>query len=222
MFHFGYQASALVLQASAFYLLVFLLDRPETDLILLMAPMLVGALISTPLWLLVANKVNNNKKISLFAGILMFCSYIPMIFVTQMIGWMVCIFLFGIALGGQWFMDPPTLGDILDDAAVKTGIHQESVYYGYQTFIIRFAGTFQALTFSLVHNLTDFPEGVNTLEDFTIESANPGLALFGIRIHSAIIPAIVILITIFIFRKLFNLTPEKVAENKKKLAEMNL
>ena len=124
------------------------------ELILLMAPMLVGALVSTPIWLVVANKVNNNKKISLMAGILMFCSYIPMIFVSTIEGWMVCILFFGIALGGQWFIDPPTLADILDDAAVKTGMHQESIYYGYQTFIIRFAGTFQALTFSVVHILT--------------------------------------------------------------------
>jgi GPH family glycoside/pentoside/hexuronide:cation symporter len=218
-FQFGYYMSTTVLQASALYVLVFLLDKPESDLILLMAPMLVGALVSTPFWLLVANKVNNNKKISLVAGILMFISYIPMIFVTRIEGWMLCLLFFGITLGGQWFMDPPTFADILDDAAVKTGKHQESVYYGFQTFILRFAGAFQAIIFSIVHILTTFPEGVNSLEDFLLESDNPALALFGIRIHGAIIPAIVILITIFVFWKMYNLSPEKVEQNKKILAE---
>lgn len=219
IFHFGYYMSSTTLQMSAFYILVFLLDKPETDLILLMAPMLVGALVSTPLWLVIANKANNNKKISLIAGVMMFISFIPMIFVTNIEGWMVCILFFGIALGGQWFMDPPTFADIIDDAAVITGKHQESVYYGYQTFIVRFAGAFQALMFSVVHSLTTFPEGVNTLEEFLLKSENPPLALFGIRILSTIIPAFVILITIFVFWKLYNLSPEKVEQNKKILAD---
>ncbi|MBN2155141.1 MAG: MFS transporter [Candidatus Lokiarchaeota archaeon] len=219
VFHFGYYMSATFLQTSAFYVLVFLLNRPETDLILLMAPMLTGAILSTPIWALIANKVDNNKNVIMVAGILMTLSFLPLIFVNTIIGWMIGLFFFGIALGGQWFMDPPTFADVLDDAAVKTGFHQHSVYIGYQTFIVRFAGAFQAIIFSVVHILTTFPEGVNTLEEFLIKSENPSLAVFGIRLHATIIPAIVILITLFVFWNLYTLTPEKVKENKSILAQ---
>ena len=40
--------------------------------------------------------------------------------------------------------------------------------------------------------------------------------------HAALIPALIVLITIFIFWKWYDLTPELVEENKRKLKEMGL
>ncbi len=124
-----------------------------------MGSMLVGALVSTPLWVAVSQKVNDNKKMSVVAGLLMVASFVPMIFAVTRWQWMATLALFGVSLGGQWFMDPPTMGDVLDDAAVRTGKREQSIYYGYQTFITRFGEALKAGVIALAHILTGFVEG---------------------------------------------------------------
>ena len=48
------------------------------------------------------------------------------------------------------------------------------------------------------------------------------LALLGIRIHSAVIPAIFALILLIVFWKFYDLTPDKVQANKEKLRELGI
>ncbi|MHA1796285.1 MAG: MFS transporter [Promethearchaeota archaeon] len=220
IFFFGYQASVALINGSAAFIVAFIIRKDM--FVVLMAAMLGGALLSVPLWLYIGNKLNDNKKTSILGAICMILSYIPMIFVTTPIGWILALFLFGAGLGGQWFMDPPTMGDVLDDIAVKTGKRQQSIYYGYQSFIIRFGEAFKAITIGLAHYFTHLPSGVETYDELVANTDNVSLAIFGIRIHTAIVPMILVIIATFLFWKYYDLTPEVVAENKKKLTEMNL
>lgn len=219
---FGYQVGVVMLQTSALYIVTYLLDAPASTISLLLGSMLLGALVSVPLWMVVAQRVNNNRLMSLAGGFLLFFTFIPMIFVNSLAGWIISLFLFGVGLGNQWFMDPPTMGDVLDDVAVKTGRRDPAIYLGYQSFMFKLGQTSIAAVIGLVHTMTGFVSGAPSLKELVAQSASPDLALFGIRIHSAIVPAIVILITSFIFWKLYDLTPEKVAENKRKLDEMGI
>ncbi len=220
---FGYQASVALVNASALYVANYLLQAPG-DLIFLLGGMLAGALLSAPLWVVVSRKVNNNKFMSIVGAITMLISYIPMFFVQGLWAWVAGLVLFGIGLSGQWFMDPPTMGDIIDDHAVKTGKKEPAIFLGYQTFFIRFGEAFKVLTILVVHELTYFPTGVPTYEGLVNELTANQLqtALFGIRIHTAIVPAILVLVTLIVFWIWYPLTPDKVAENKRKLAEMNI
>lgn len=152
----------------------------------------------------------------------MFFTFLPMIFVSSMIGWIISLIFFGIGLGGQWFCDPPTMGDVLDDIAVRTGKRQQAIYYGFQSFFIKLGQTSIAITIAIVHSLTGFVEGAPSLAELYALSPTPELALFGIRIHTSIVPAILVLITTFIFWKYYDLTPDKVAANKKKLQELGI
>ncbi|MBN2155480.1 MAG: MFS transporter [Candidatus Lokiarchaeota archaeon] len=228
IFHFGYQVSALTLQASTFYIITFLLDLPLNFSTLMLAGMLVAAIVSIPIWTIISNKVNNNKNMSLAAGIIMFVSYFPMFFSTELWHWIASVCIFGVALGGQWFIDPPTLADVLDEVTVKTKRRDYSNYYGFQTFIIRFGGTFQALIFTVVHILTGYVASESRSELFWQTTGVTGnimdfdIALLGIRLHSSLIPAGFILITIILFWILYRLKPEKVAENKRILKEMGM
>ena len=222
IFFYGYQISTVMIQTSAFYVVTFLLNEPAKTITILLGSMLVGALVSVPLWTIVSHRVNNNKKVSLVAGVAMFFSFIPLIFVRDVTGWAVCMLFFGVTVGGQWFMDPPTMGDVLDDLAVRTGRREQGIYYGYQAFFIRLGQVTIALTISVTHMLTGYVEGVTSQADLISKSPTPELALFGIRIHSAIVPAIIVLICILLFWKWYDLTPEKVAENKRKLKELGL
>jgi Na+/melibiose symporter-like transporter len=222
IFFYGYQISAVMMQTSAFYVVTFLLDEPAKTITVLLGAMLVGALVSVPLWTILSHRVNNNRKMSLAAGISMFVTYIPMIFAEGVTQWTICLLLFGISVGGQWFIDLPTMGDVLDDIAVRTGKREPGIYYGYQAFFIKLGHVTIALTISITHMLTGYIEGVTSKADLMAKSPTPELALFGIRLHSAIVPAVIVLITIFLFWKWYDLTPDRIAENKVRMKDMGL
>jgi len=223
LFFFGYQVSAVMIQTSAFYIVAFLLDGDPGVISFLLGAMLLGSLISVPLWTLFAKRVNDNRKLGIIAGIILVLTFIPLIFAWDLISWMIFLVFFGVGVGGHWYIDVPLLTDVLDDIAVKTKKRQQSIYYGYQAFFARFSGTFIAITISITHLLTGFVEGKTTLGELIL--ANPlgyKTALFGIRLHSAIIPAIFALVLLLIFWAWYDLTPDKVAANKKKLKELGI
>jgi Na+/melibiose symporter-like transporter len=222
LFFFGYQVGAVMAQMSVFYITTYLLDAPASDISILMGTMLAGALISVPIWMIISQKVNNNRKISLVCGLLMFFAFLPMIFVNNLLGWGLALVAFGIALGGQWFMDPPTMGDVLDDVAAKTGKRDPGVYFGYQALFSKLGQTSIVATIATVHSLTGFVSGAPSLEQLMALSPTPELALFGIRIHAAIVPALIVLIATLLFWRFYDLTPDKVAENKVKLKELGI
>jgi len=219
---FGYQVGAVMLMYSAFYIVTYLLDEEASAITYLLGGMLLGALISVPIWVVLSHKLNDNKKISVIGAIIMFLSFLPMIFISGLLGWVIILIFFGIGLGGQWFSDNPTLADVLDDIAVRTGKRQQGIYYGFQAFFIRLGYATIAITIAIVHILTGFVGGAPSRAELIARSPTPELALFGIRIHAAIVPAILILITIIIFWRFYNLTPDKVAANKAKLEELGI
>lgn len=219
---FGYQVGVVMLQTSALYIVTFLLDSPASTVSLLLGSMLVGALISVPLWMSISQRVNNNRLLSLVGGFVLTAAFIPMIFVQSLTGWIICLLLFGVALGNQWFMDPPTMGDVLDDVAVRTGRRDPAVYIGYQSLIFKLGQSSIAAVIAVVHTWTGFVSGAPSLQELMARSASPQMALLGIRIHSAIVPAVVMLIATLLFWKLYDLTPEKVMDNKEKLDAMGI
>jgi Na+/melibiose symporter-like transporter len=145
-----------------------------------------------------------------------------MIFVQSLAGWVACLVFFGMALGNQWFMDPPTMADVLDDVAVRTGRRDPAVYFGYQSFIFKLGQTSIAAVIAVVHEMTGFVSGAPSLDELVKRSPTPELALFGIRVHAAIVPAVVVLAATLVFWKLYDLTPEKVAANRAKLEERGI
>ncbi len=86
---------------------------------------------------------------------------------------------------------------------------------GFRAFFGRLAFAVQALSFWAIHTLTNFDPDLNA-------ETMPDLAKLGIHIHMAIVPAILLIIGVIIFRKINTLTPEIVKQNKEKLKEMNL
>jgi GPH family glycoside/pentoside/hexuronide:cation symporter len=124
IFFFGYQVGAVMLQTSALYISAYLLDMGDDAIIFLLGAMLLGALISTPLWTYFAHKTNDNRKLSIYAGFALFITFLPMIFINGLIPWTITLLFFGVGVGGHWYVDPPTMGDVLDDVTVRTGKRQ--------------------------------------------------------------------------------------------------
>ncbi|TFG28255.1 MAG: MFS transporter [Promethearchaeota archaeon] len=219
---YGWQVAAVMLQFSAFYIVTYLLDAPAGAITLLLLPMIVGALISIPIWTVISNKTNDNKKICFIGGLVMVFSLILMAFNVDIIGWMITFLIFGTGLGSQWLLENPMMGDVIDDATVRTGKRQQGIYFGYQSFFVRVGHSTIVILIAIVHILTGFVEGAPNLSELKARSPTPELALIGIRIHAAIIPAIILFVMLMIFWKLYDLTPEKINANKEKLKELGL
>ncbi len=197
--------------ASVPYVWDNLLGLDENASIPIFAGFLIGALVSTPIWVKLAHKTNNNKKVMVICGILMGIFTIPLIFLEEFLAIIIAMVVWGLSIGGYWAMIAPVLADVVDESIVRLKERQEGVYAGFQQFFGRLGIFFQAISFTLAHAFTGF-------------AADPysASAKFGVHIHLAIVPMICILIGTFVFWKWYDLTPEKVGENQKKIIELNL
>jgi Na+/melibiose symporter-like transporter len=100
------------------------------------------------------------------------------------------------------------------------GRRREGIYQGFQTFVSRAALVFQALSFYIIHEITNFVPGSGIPGDPL--PPQPIEAVWGIRIHFALIPMIFMFIATIILWRFFKITPEVVKENKEKLAAMGI
>lgn len=210
---FTYQVMVKSMTASIPYVARYILDLEADVITLVMGAMLGGVLIFTPFWVWLAGKTNSNRKIVLITGLALTLFTTPMIFINDVIGFIIALFLWGSFMGGFWVLQLPILGDVIDEAVMKTQKREEGIYSGFQQFFSRLAFFAQALSFAIVHTLTGFVEGSDTQTAQAIE---------GIKIHFAVVPMAALLIGVLLFWKFYDITPEKVAINRKKLAELGL
>ena len=107
----------------------------------------------------------------------------------------------------------PTFSDVIDEIVVKAKKRNEGIYYGFRTFIGRFSIVIQAATFGIVHALTKF--------DPTLDQ-QPLSAIMGIRIHTALVPALFYFLGFLAMWRIYDLKPAKVEKIKLELAELEL
>ena len=208
-----YQSMTACMIASIPYLVRYIFRMEAEAISLVMIGFLIGSLISFPIWIVIGQKINDNRKTIIFAGTVMTIVTAPLIFITDYYLFVFAILIWGFGLGGFWILLDPVLGDVIDEQVVRTGKRSEGITYGVRAFFGRFSLVAQALTFAIVHTLTGFNENVE------VQSAE---AIWGIQMHLALIPMIFILISTLTFWKLYDLNANKVRINKEKLAELGL
>jgi Na+/melibiose symporter-like transporter len=130
------------------------------------------------------------------------------------------MFIWGFCEGGFWVMLDPLFSINIDESIVMRGRRIESTYQGFKTFVSRAALVIQAVTFSVVHTLTNFQAGTGTPGEALPDQ--PPEAIFGIQIHFALIPAILMAIATILLWRFFDITPDKVKANKEKIEELGL
>jgi GPH family glycoside/pentoside/hexuronide:cation symporter len=208
-----YNASLNCMTASTPYLVFFILKMPSSAATLIMAGLLVGVLISVPIWVKLSHKLNDNRKIMMTGAILMGIYVTPLIFLESYITIIIIVIIWGTAQGAYWLMIFPVFSEVIDESVVKTGKREEGTYIGIQQFFGRLGIIIQVMSFAIVHEFTGFVEGADT---------QTPLAIWGIHMHLAVIPMITILLGALVFWKLFNLRPEKVAEHQLAIKQMKL
>ncbi|MFX0048738.1 MAG: MFS transporter [Candidatus Hermodarchaeota archaeon] len=215
-----YQSLVALMIGSIPYVAEAVLGVQASDVTLIFACLLLGMFVSMPIWGKLADKTNNDRKTIIIAATVLTIGTFPLMFISDYIIMMIVIFIWGFCEGGYWVMLSPMFSITIDESIVMRGRRMEGTYQGFQTFVSRAALVIQALTFSIVHTLTNFNPG----------SGNPGdplppqsdLAKLGIQIHFALVPAILMLIATLILWRFYTITPDKVKANKEKIAELGL
>ena len=209
--HALYQSLVSLMVGSIPYVTEFVLFRSEDDLMIIMVILLIGMIVSMPIWSHFAQKTNNDRKTMLIACIYLTVVTFILFFVRDYYVMMVAIFLWGTGEGGFWVMMSPIFSNAIDEAVIDVGQRKEGIYNGIQTFVSRAALVIQAVTIGFVHILTGFDPDSITL-----------LAQLGIQVHFALVPAILMGIGTIIFGLFYKLTPDKVDRNRERLIQLKI
>jgi Na+/melibiose symporter-like transporter len=201
------------LNASIQYVIKYNLQLQSDSTIFVMAGWIAGALLSLFPWLIFANKLKNNRKMMIWGVFLNCLTLILCGLFWDLPSLIVGTLLLGIGGSALRIARNPIIADVMDEALVKSGHHNESSLMGIYTFFNRFSLIIQGWIFSIVHLLTQFnPDAI----------VQTPLALLGIRMHTAFIPAVLCIIGLILFVKVYDLSPEKTKHNQQMIKEKSL
>ncbi len=212
-----YQSCTLSVQASLIYVVENLLPPPGVSVTLISAGFLIGAVASTPFWMKLAHKIQNNQRMIMIGAVLMIAFMVPLIFPQTYTLYIVLSTLWGTGLGLFWAMTGPVMADVIDEYVVKTKKRREGVMFGFRAFFGRLAYGLQVMTIILVHVATGFVPA-----DPPVILPINSLPAIGIRLHLALFPIIFLVIGLLIFWRMNDITPDKAKAIKRQLAELNL
>ncbi len=201
------------LTASIQYVTIFILQEEESMAILILAPFILGVVLSLFPWLILSQKMKNNRRMLIIGVFLNTIGLLPFIFATDTLGFILAAIFLGIGGGALRIGQNPVLADAIDEAVVDSKEHIEGSLMGVYTSFIRFSLIAQGLIFAITHTLTGFNSKSAT---------QTPLAQFGIRLHTAFIPMILTLIALVVFVLVYDLTPKKTKSIQEKLKELEL
>lgn len=179
------------------------------------AGMLVGALLSIFVWKNVAKKIkNNNQRLLTATCFFMAAASSLMLFANSQLTYAIGMFIWGLGFGGYWTFMTPAMADVVDSVVVKQKRRDDGILMGVRAFFMRLSYASQAIVFWLCHKFTGY--------DVNITGKQAPKAVVGIKLHMSLIPALFFVAAALVMLFVNPLTPEIVADNKKKLEDMNL
>ena len=134
------------------------------------------------------------------------------IFITTFLGYFIAWIIIGIGFSALIFIQYAIFAEVNDEVALTMGRRLESTLAGIRTVVFRIAIVFQVVIIAIVHILTGYRPGATQTE----------LAIWGIRVHGAVIPAILCFIAFLILIKWYDLKGEKKEILYSKLKKMGL
>jgi GPH family glycoside/pentoside/hexuronide:cation symporter len=179
-------------------------------------PSLVGVLFfigAVPFWYNYSRK-HGFKKTYWVCFVIHGLTFIPFLFITDI--WVHTIFfiLWEIFYSGEVVMLMPVASDTYDEVSAKLGKRTDATLVGIRNFFFRIAFLIQAVVLTVVHVMTLYnpsPYAIQTAE-----------AIWGIRVHTALIPAIMFIIMGLIFRQFYTLEGAEKQELVKKLKDLGI
>ncbi|MBD3339529.1 MAG: MFS transporter [Candidatus Lokiarchaeota archaeon] len=173
-----------------------------------------AVLISAGIWYKISLKIGI-KNVSLIGGGLLACMGFPLLFVPiGPEGLPIVIIIFtisGFVDGAIIAMIMPLFSSVVDNATLENKKRQEGLYNGVWMFFARIGLAIRAIVFWLVQMLFGYQSG----------STEP-FELLGLRVQMSIVPFVIIISGLFIFWKLYTITPEMIEYNAMKLKEIEM
>lgn len=209
--YLAHQILTFLMLASFTYWSAFVVasENPATVEMLLAASFLIGGVASVPLWVKLGRKLGNRKGL-MYGMFIASLFFIPMMFISDLILNVINVLLLGVGIGAMWTLMYPAFSDVLDENVLLTNRRREGTYNGVRMFVGRSASVLSGFIIPVVHILTSYQEGAQ---------AQPTSAIIGIRIIMVLIPMVSYLIASIFLWRFYDLTKEKVEENKKLIIE---
>jgi Na+/melibiose symporter-like transporter len=217
----GFGVATTILTGMIVYVVVFLLQQSTDFITIFMAIFLVGAMISVPIWLRILKKVVDSRKMYLIGCIALIVSLAPITFFQTIIDLMIFLFIAGFGMGCLWTIQIPIIfSNVQDDFVVLTGRNQKGMLIGGWALLSLFTAFIDELLISIVFILTGFDAGLEDYDALVLSGADVALVQLGIRLLVGIIPMCAMILSTIAFWKIYDLTHEKVLENKQKLKDL--
>ena len=207
------QSMVLIMTASIPYLVRFVLNEKAIVESYILGGFIISGFLSVPLWLFVAKKLGDFKKVLILGSLLTMLFTIPLLFINSLVFAIIATALLGVGMIGINMILFPMFGDVIDEATIKNKTRQESFYVGFRSLFGAVAVIIQAVSFGLIHVFMGFEPGSST---------QSSRAILGLIIQVAIIPMIIMTIGITLFWKFYDLTPERKEQIQAKLKDLNL
>ncbi|MFX0152718.1 MAG: MFS transporter [Candidatus Hodarchaeota archaeon] len=140
----GMQFSFRILNAILPFFAVSVLDLKLGEMMILTAPWIVVAIISFPVWGVLAKPQYLGKKRAFIVSMIIFSvplllSFLLLVFPRNIFIALIMVSLIGFGMGGLWIFPPTIVGDIVDDEERRIGLRRESMYYAFQEFTEKLA-----------------------------------------------------------------------------------
>ena len=162
--------------------------------------LLVGFLLGIPFWLKLSKKYGISNIYG-FGYILLGIMFFTFMWVTTIIEVVIYMLLGGFCYSASASILIPVQADTYDEVTSNLGVHQEATLQGITNFFIRLAYLFIGIIIATVHILTNY--NPNPLAKQT------ALAVLGVRIHSGLIPGIILIIAGISFLLIYDLKGDK-------------
>lgn len=202
-----------LINASQIYFVKDVLGLPYSYVVFINLAGFAGYILSIPFWYNFTRKHGFKRTLVLcmfLAGI----SYIPTLWISTIEERIIFTFLGGIPFAGYTIVIMPVASDTMDDVALTLGRRAEGALAGIRMFFFRVAFLVQGVVITLIHILTAYNPDPHATQT--------SLAIWGIRVHAGLIPAVLMLVMSLIVYKWYDLTGERKQNMLKELKARGL
>jgi len=210
-FAFAYISLMLTI-ASGIYFFKDVLRLPLSHAIIPAIGSFIAMTISMPFWNRLSQKLDH-AKIYMLGVLLTALSLIPLLWITTIEEYTVLTIFRGVATSGFIFMFQPIAADCYDEITLKCERHLEATLHGLRNVTFRSSAIFIAIVLALVHIATNY--------DTNPKAVQSPLAVWGVRVHTALIPIIFYILAFFVML-FYDLKGEKKIAIRKMLHEKGL
>jgi GPH family glycoside/pentoside/hexuronide:cation symporter len=196
--------------ATAIFFTTYILGMSELETAISLLFIFLTGIPCLLLWYKLSQKIGTVRA-TMMAMTLFGISFILLLFVINIIMFMIAIAILGVGFAGVILLPQTLYADVIDEDETITGVRREGIYSGIQAFIAKGSVSLSYVTMAIVLSLAGFQSGA---------TSQPESALLGIRLLISLIPGIVMFIGILIYTQ-YPLKGERLQRVKKEVLRLH-